>query len=89
MNMTFINTMIVELGMLTPVVVAIVLIIKGFKCLLRSEMVRIYYKCKDSQTIRQYEYENFEHLHKAYKALKGNSFIDKIWKEVQDWDVVS
>lgn len=89
MNLTIINTLIVELGMLVPVIVAIILIIKGFKCLLRSDMVRIYYKCKDNRTIRQYEFENFEHLYKAYKALKGNSFIDKIWKEVQTWEVIS
>lgn len=89
MNLTIINTLIVELGMLVPIIVAIILIIKGFKCLLRSDMVRIYYKCKDNRTIRQYEFENFEHLYKAYKALKGNSFIDKIWKEVQTWEVIS
>ena len=89
MDLTVINTLIIELGMLVPLIVAIVLIIKGFKCLLRSEMVRIYYKCKDNRTIRQYEFENFEHLHKAYKALKGNSFIDKVWNEVQTWKIDS
>mgnify|MGYP003297251069 CR=1 FL=1 len=39
--------------------------------------------------IRQYEYENFVLLYEAYKALKGNSFIDKIYKEVQTWKVIS
>ena len=89
MEIEFINALMVELGIISPVVVAIFLIINGIKCLLRSEMLRIYYKCKDAKTIRQYEYENFAHLHKAYKALKGNSFIDKIWKEVQTWEIVS
>lgn len=89
MEIEFINALIVELGIISPVVVAIFLIINGIKCLLRSEMLRIYYKCKDAKTIRQYEYENFAHLYKAYKALKGNSFIDKIWKEVQEWETVS
>ena len=89
MNITVINTLIAELGMLVPLVVAIIMITNGIKCLLRSEMLRIYYKCKDSCVIRQYEYENFAHLYKAYKALKGNSFIDKIWKEMEEWEVVS
>lgn len=61
----------------------------GQKCLLRSEMLHIYYEYKDSKTIRQYEYENFLYLYSAYKALKGNSFIDKIKKEVDAWTVVT
>lgn len=89
MDITLIKTLLVELGMLAPVVVAIILIINGIKCLLRSEMLRIYYKCKEKKTIRQYEYENFAHLHKAYKALRGNSFIDKIWSEMEEWEIVS
>ena len=28
-------------------------------------------------------------LYEAYKALKGNSFIDKIYKEVQTWEIIS
>ena len=39
--------------------------------------------------MRQYEYENFVYLYEAYKALKGNSFIDKIYKEVQEWEVIT
>ena len=31
----------------------------------------------------------FVMLYEAYKALKGNSFIDKIYKEVQDWEIIS
>ena len=27
-------------------------------------------------------------MYKAYKALKGNSFVDKIHKEIQDWKVI-
>lgn len=49
----------------------------GMKCQLRSDMLHTYYKNKDTQKIRQYEAENFEYSYKAYKALKGNSFIEK------------
>ena len=35
------------------------------------------------------EYENFLFLYRAYKALRGNSFIDKIKKEVDEWEVVT
>lgn len=61
----------------------------GQKCLLRSEMLGIYYKHRDTRVIRQYEYENFLYSYSAYKALKGNSFVDKIKKEIDTWEIVS
>jgi hypothetical protein len=61
----------------------------GMRCLLRSEMLRIYYHHREKGEIRQYEYENFVFLYEAYKKLKGNSFIDKIYNEVKTWEVIS
>ena len=78
-----------EITMMTPMFVAVFLAIQGIKCLLRSEMLRTYYHNKDIKKIRQYELENFIMLYKAYKALKGNSFIDKIYKEVMSWEVIT
>lgn len=93
MNLTYWVTLIGEvgvlLGVITPVIVWIGKIANGQKCQLRSEMLRIYYRHREREEIRQYEYENFVMLYEAYKALKGNSFIDKIYKEVQSWEVVS
>ena len=60
---------------------------EGMKCQLRSDMLRIYYRHREQEEIRQYEYENFLACYKAYKALWGNSFIDKIYKEIQTWEV--
>ncbi len=77
------------LGVLIPVIVAINKIANGTKCQLRSEMLRIYYHHHRSGEIRQYEYENFVFLYEAYKALKGNSFMDKIYTEIKSWDIVS
>ena len=51
-------------------------------------MLQIYYRNKEAETLRQYELENFIMLYDAYKALKGNSFIDKIYKEVLTWEVI-
>lgn len=62
---------------------------EGQKCLLRSDMLRTYYHNNPTDTIRQYEAENFELEYKAYKALGGNSFIDRIHEEVKTWDVRS
>ena len=63
---------------------------EGQKCLLRSEMLQIYYKGKEhNNVLRQYEFENFCLLYAAYKAEKGNSFIDKINHEVQEMEVIT
>lgn len=84
-----IGTLIIEIcGVVIPVIVWILKIANGQKCQLRDAMLRIYYRNLEEKTIRQYEYENFVMLYDAYKALKGNSFIDKIYKEVQTWEVI-
>jgi hypothetical protein len=62
---------------------------EGMKCLLRGRMLNVYYKNKDTETIRQYEYENFCAYYETYKALGGNSFIEHIAKEVFEWEVIS
>lgn len=61
---------------------------EGEKCLLRSEMLRIFYKYKDKESIHQYELENFIKLYEAYIALGGNSFIMEVHEEVMKWDIV-
>lgn len=63
---------------------------EGQRCMLRAEMLSIYYESKDHEDkIRQYKFENFVLMYEAYKALGGNSFIDKINKEVQQMEVVT
>ena len=92
MDLTTIATLVAEIGVLVGVIVPVIMSIKkistGTKCQLRSEMLRIYYRNIESGKIRQYEYENFVMLYEAYKALKGNSFIDKIYEDVHTLDIV-
>lgn len=93
MTLTTIVTLIGEAGVLAGVIVPVIVCIRkiadGTRCQLRSEMLRIYYHNHESGKIRQYELENFIMLYEAYKALNGNSFIDKIYKEVLTWEVMS
>lgn len=65
------------------------LIKEGNRCQLRSDMLNIYYDCVETETIRQYQLENFITLFRAYKALGGNSFIDIIYNEVKTFKVVT
>lgn len=60
---------------------------EGQRCLLRSQIVRIYYRNVESETLKQYEYENLVKCYKAYKKLGGNSFIDHIYEEMQTWAI--
>ena len=93
MNITTWVALIGEIGVLigvvAPVIVLVVKLINGQRCQLRSEMLEIYYHNRDRKKIRQYEKENFVMLYEAYKALKGNSFIDDIYNEVRKWEVVT
>ena len=93
MSLTEITTLVTEIGILLGVILPVIAFVKkianGTKCQLRSEMLRTYYQNKDSGEIRQFEYENFIMLYEAYKALKGNSFIDKIYEEVHSWDIIA
>lgn len=64
------------------------LIKEGLRCLLRAEIVRLYYRHKDEKKLREFEFKNLEFCYKAYKALKGNSFVDHIYAEMQEWEIV-
>lgn len=92
-KLTFIVALIGEiavlLGVMIPVIVWIKKISDGAKCQLRSDMLGIYYRHRESGEIRQYEYEHFVFCYDAYKALNGNSFIDKIYDEVKTWEVLT
>ena len=93
MNLATIAALVGEIGVLLGVIIPVIASVRkiadGQRCQLRSEMLRTYYHNRASQEIRQYEYENFVMLYEAYKALKGNSFIDKIYKEVQKWEIIT
>ena len=84
-----ISEIITLIGFAIPVIVWFSRIVEGQRCQLRADMLNIYYKCKDKKQIRQYEAEHFEKCYHAYKALKGNSFIDEIYKKAHQWEVIS
>ena len=61
---------------------------EGQRCLLRAEIVRLYYRHRDEKKLREYEYRLLEQCYKAYKVLRGNSFIDHIYAEMQEWEII-
>ena len=61
---------------------------EGQRCLLRAEIVRMYYRHRENKTLREYEFKLLEQCYLAYKALGGNSFIDHIYAEMQEWEII-
>ena len=93
MSLTTLAAFITEIGVLIGAIKWISSKVKnsakGVMCLLRTDMLQIYYKNKDVEKIRQYDYENFIMLYESYKSLGGNSFIDKIYSEVKTWEITT
>lgn len=61
---------------------------EGMQCLLRSEIVRTYYRHLDEKKMRQYEFENLSKCYKAYSKNGGNSFVNHIYEEMETWTIV-
>lgn len=61
---------------------------EGQRCLLRAELVRLYYRRREEKTLQEYEYKLLEQCYDAYKAMKGNSFIDHLYAEMQEWEII-
>lgn len=60
----------------------------GQLCTLRNQMLQIYRTHKDDKNITEDEYNSFKMSFDAYKALGGNSFIVKIWREIDtEWNI--
>lgn len=62
--------------------------LEGNRCLLRAEIVRMYYRHLKDKQMEEYEYKLCDSCYKAYKAMGGNSFIDRIWAEMQNWSII-
>lgn len=76
-------------GVVWKIFASMATIREGVKSLLRKQMLETYYKCLPTREIRQYRYETFMLSYQAYKALGGNSFIDRIKEEIDEFSIVA
>lgn len=80
------------LGLIGGLILAIVKVIIGFaegqKALLRAEMLKIYYKYRETRECPQYELENYHKMYQAYINLRGNSFMKDVTEEVKEWTMI-
>lgn len=55
---------------------------------LREKIMAIYHKNKHNRTLTEYEREALDQYCKDYKALNGNSYIDKRYKRMVKWTII-
>ena len=55
---------------------------------LREKIMNIYHKNKHDRLMTEYEHEALIQYYKDYKALDGNSYIDKRYNRMKHWEVV-
>jgi hypothetical protein len=48
----------------------------------------IYHKNKHNRVMSEYEREALTQYYKDYKALNGNSYIDKRYERMKHWTIV-
>mgnify|MGYP003310585707 CR=1 FL=1 len=60
---------------------------KGTKCSLRNDILNIYDRCKENKQITKYQLQSIEYSYDLYKKLGGNSFVDKIKEEIEEFEI--
>lgn len=58
------------------------------KDVLREKIMAIYHKNKYNRTMTEYEREALNQYYIDYKALKGNTYIDKRYNRMNKWKVI-
>lgn len=57
------------------------------RSLLRTEMVKAYYKYRKSKKMPYYIREAWYEDYVSYKKLHGNSFVDDLKSEIDEWGI--
>lgn len=59
------------------------------KDVLREKIMKIYYDNRAVRTVTEHEREALEQYYKDYKALGGNSYIDRYYNRMLSWKVIA
>lgn len=58
------------------------------KDVLREKIIALYHKNKHRRQLEENEYEALVQYYKDYKAINGNSYIDKYYGRMKRWEVI-
>ena len=58
------------------------------KDVLREKIMKIYFDNRNDRTLTEHEKEALEQYYKDYKALNGNSYIDRYYNRMIMWNII-
>lgn len=61
----------------------------ALKSVLRNNITNVYYKNIDSETLREYEFEEMIQACECYFELGGNSYVRELYERMCGWKVIS
>lgn len=74
-----------QVGQLTKQYEALVI---SAKDVLREKIMAIYFKNRKDRTMTFHEKEALDQYYKDYKAINGNSYIDKYYRRMSHWTII-
>lgn len=60
----------------------------GDQATLRHLITEMYYSGLPEKALHRYEWEDLQHMAKAYFANGGNSYVKKIAEEMDTWEII-
>ena len=66
----------------------LVLINNSSKDVMRQKIMAIYHNNKKQKTLSIYDKEALDELYKDYKSQLGNSYIDKYYNRMKNWNII-
>lgn len=77
-----------ELGQVANLTEQYEALVISAKDVLREKIMTIYHKNKRDRTLTEHEKEALDQYYIDYKAMKGNSYIDKYYNRMKKWGII-
>lgn len=77
-----------QLNLINSVKDDVAALAESAKDVLREKIMTIYHKNKRVRQLEEHEKEALVQYYKDYKAIKGNSYIDKYYGRMKNWNVI-
>ena len=77
-----------QLSSIDKIQIDIEALAESAKDVLREKIMAIYHKNKKIRQLEEHEKEALTQYYKDYKAIGGNSYIDKYYGRMETWEVI-
>ena len=84
----FIKTYWTQILFLVAILGMIKSYIEATRCSLRNDILEIWDRCKDSQTITQFQLESYTNSRDLYFKLKGDGFVHALDEKIMKFKIV-